>query len=913
MEPADAVLLERWVGRRDAEAFQALVRRYSALVFSACRRVLGDASRAEDVTQECFLKLATGDARPGPFLGPWLHKMATRRCLDALRSERRRQAREARYVAEAPQSVEARWETLEPLIDEALAELPERFRVPISLHFLEGLSHEEVAQRLGTPRTTVGYRISRGLERLGTRLRSRGVNVASGVLVARLGEMPLETPSAELAATLSKMALARTARALPHVHWLKTALASYGTGALVAVVMGVAGFAGVSHLLAPRDEAPSPTVTLQGTQAAADASKRVQRTARSVHEIGSVPSGLPTQPAADGASAASPTPSETSSTGGDPEPGAIAGSVVDEDYQPIPDAEVRVLLEESLTRLEAGVKSFSTSTDAKGLFQLMGLPSEQALVLAVNAAGFGCPYMPSLQLKPGETLADRCIVLTKGITLYGRVIGRDGNPVPDALVVSRYVRGPSRTGGSNASALTDGKGLFQLGFREEATAVLHVLTYRWGEAIFTAEVQPDAFVELRMPAPATVTGRVTRADGRPVAEVNVVLSATSEEANGTVAHYTALTDVDGRYEKTPLPPDVEYVAAVQDSSSRALSNRQSLGVLAAGATKNFDIRLEKPALLRGSITGERTGRPQKGARVAWVREHDSNDDAATAGDDGTYELELFEPGSYWVYAVPVPGDLNNDCRQKYGRAVSVTLDSEQTADFRLPDAFSLGVHVVDGQGRGIGEAKIGAAMLLGPDSELSWGLRRTDAEGRYRYHGFLPGYEGWLSVQSPEPAAVMGASYAGNGARRAYTTHIQGEPGVDYPEETVVLYGASGVKGVAMTADGRPFANCRLDIRMSSPGLVIDGTRSGEISANASVKTDAIGGFTLVEGVPATSLSMTLMLQAEDGGVYRCDLELVDCLAGEVTDLGGTAFQADPSAETHVVTGQGAFFRSTSE
>jgi hypothetical protein len=58
MSTADHTLLDRWNRTRDADAFAELVTRYAGLVYGTCRRVLRDEREAEDVSQECFVKLA---------------------------------------------------------------------------------------------------------------------------------------------------------------------------------------------------------------------------------------------------------------------------------------------------------------------------------------------------------------------------------------------------------------------------------------------------------------------------------------------------------------------------------------------------------------------------------------------------------------------------------------------------------------------------------------------------------------------------------------------------------------------------------------------------------------------------------------------------------------------------------------
>ena len=100
MPPADSALLVRWFNRRDPQAFRELTSRYAGMVLATSTRILGDATEAEDVTQECFERLARMAEGPKGHLGAWLHRVATNRALDRIRQARRRVAREKRYAAE---------------------------------------------------------------------------------------------------------------------------------------------------------------------------------------------------------------------------------------------------------------------------------------------------------------------------------------------------------------------------------------------------------------------------------------------------------------------------------------------------------------------------------------------------------------------------------------------------------------------------------------------------------------------------------------------------------------------------------------------------------------------------------------------------------------------------------------------
>ena len=163
MQSSDLELLELWRSRRDAEAFAELVARHSAMVFGTCRRILRSSEAAEDVTQDCFLALCRANRRVGESLAGWLHSLATHRCLDLLKVEQRRTLREQRVSRERDGVDEPTQESVENLVDEAIAALPEQQRRLVVAHFLEGRTHREIGEALGLPRTTVSSRLSQGV------------------------------------------------------------------------------------------------------------------------------------------------------------------------------------------------------------------------------------------------------------------------------------------------------------------------------------------------------------------------------------------------------------------------------------------------------------------------------------------------------------------------------------------------------------------------------------------------------------------------------------------------------------------------------------------------------------------------------------------------------------------------------
>ncbi|HTU90056.1 MAG TPA: sigma-70 family RNA polymerase sigma factor, partial [Gemmataceae bacterium] len=203
--PSDGELLRRYLERREDAAFAALVRRHGPLVFSVCQSVLRQREDAEDALQAAFLILAQKAAsiRRQEGLSGWLQRVAYHVALRARAGKARRQTEEAKAApAAAASSIgdDLSWGEVRTMLHAELAALPEQFRTPLVLCYLEGLTQEEAARRLGWTAATVKGRLQRGREKLRRRLERRGVAL-----------------TAALAATLTGQALAETAaRTLPH-------------------------------------------------------------------------------------------------------------------------------------------------------------------------------------------------------------------------------------------------------------------------------------------------------------------------------------------------------------------------------------------------------------------------------------------------------------------------------------------------------------------------------------------------------------------------------------------------------------------------------------------------------------------------------------------------------------------------
>jgi RNA polymerase sigma factor (sigma-70 family) len=183
---SDAELLERFAVQRDEAAFEALLRRHGPLVWNVCRRVLAEEHAAEDAFQATFLVLVRKARSVGKraSIRSWLYGVALRVALRARQQEQLRRRREQETPIRS--SGEATWQDVRPILDEEIQRLPEKYRLPIILCYLEGQTNDEAAQALNCPRGTIATRLARARERLRSRLLRRGVMLSAGTLATLL-------------------------------------------------------------------------------------------------------------------------------------------------------------------------------------------------------------------------------------------------------------------------------------------------------------------------------------------------------------------------------------------------------------------------------------------------------------------------------------------------------------------------------------------------------------------------------------------------------------------------------------------------------------------------------------------------------------------------------------------------------
>jgi RNA polymerase sigma factor (sigma-70 family) len=272
----DRELLDRFVQRHEEAVFESLLQRHGPLVLGVCRRVLNHEEDAEDAFQATFLVLARKAAsiRKQASLGSWLYGVAYRTALK-LKARVARQRLHERRAADMshPEAHDDRhWHELRPVLDEELCHLPEKYRLPLVLCYLEGKTNAEAARQLGWPSGSMAKRLMRGRELLRARLVRRGIALPVGALALLLTEQTRAAVPAGLLATSARAAvLTATGEALGGVVSTQVVSLAEGvcrtmflsklkTGMVFLLALGVFAAAGlaVHHLATARPAFDDP-------------------------------------------------------------------------------------------------------------------------------------------------------------------------------------------------------------------------------------------------------------------------------------------------------------------------------------------------------------------------------------------------------------------------------------------------------------------------------------------------------------------------------------------------------------------------------------------------------------------------------------------------------------------------------
>jgi RNA polymerase sigma factor (sigma-70 family) len=423
--PTDQQLLEHFLTQRSEASFAALVERHGPMVLGVCRRVLHHTHDAEDAFQATFLVLArkANSIRKQESLGSFLHGVAYH-LAEKLRTKTRRRSAHERAAAsrESADPVEdITWRELRSVLDEELAKLPEQYRTPLVLCYLEGKTQDEAAKRLGWSKSTFRRRLERARDLLGRRLNRRGLALSAALsapLLTGTSANALVPPALTATTTRAALLVGSGQRA--------TALVS----AQVSVLVAEAG-----TLLTAKAKAVIALVVLLSVAAGG----MLLYSAREARQTASPTGGQ--------APALSPRPEGPRLEGAV----EIKGRVLDPDGKPLGGA--RLVLLSRAAPNKAG-ESVRAKTDKDGRFLLKVRSADFGPkgtgTLIGSAEGFGLNWTDvTARSKDEITLR----LAADDVPIIGRVLDLEGKPVAGASVQVRSVA--KRADGKDLTAFVE--------------------------------------------------------------------------------------------------------------------------------------------------------------------------------------------------------------------------------------------------------------------------------------------------------------------------------------------------------------------------------------------------------------------------------------------------------------------------
>jgi RNA polymerase sigma factor (sigma-70 family) len=646
---SDGELLRRFAGRREQDAFAALVRRHGPMVLCVCRRVLGNPHDAEDAFQAAFLALArkASSLRRQESVAGWVYRVAYRLALRARARVGRRQVADRAALQDRPRESsgtdpldEVTGRELYRVLDEELNRLPEKWRAPLVLCYLEGATRDEAAVQLGWPLGTLKHRLEKARAVLRGRLTRRGLAL-SAVLPGAL--LTGEAARAGLPVPLVDRAVRAALAAALAGHALRAALSSrLRLTAVVLLTLAVVGAGAV--LLAhrpPADHAPPPSSD-------------------------------------GGAAEPRPRPAPPAAPPVKPEKGeelAVSGRVLDPSGKPAAGARVAVVMVGTHDAdAEGKPADFNRLQEAKadddGRFKITvarpaGVRDPWVWVVATRPGfGFGWSGGPG-----GLPLTDLLIGLHPERTLRGRVLDVEGQPVAGARVHVSQADAPGTRGYFNPApnevpwpepVTTDAEGRFTLpGVGRDVAVRLDVTHERYTPEtpdVGAGDKARAGDIPIVLTPARTLSGRVIAADtGKPLSGVRLTFQAYAKDYSWAGNGVFARTDEDGRFSVRPYRGEM-YPAIVWPPKGQPYLGTQSRVEWPRGVVKHeVTFKLQRGIVVRGAVVDEGSDKPIAGATVGYRAAAD-NPNSKSGGMSGV-GLRTEADDTFRLAAIPGTGYL----------------------------------------------------------------------------------------------------------------------------------------------------------------------------------------------------------------------------------------------------------------
>ena len=833
------------VSRGDRRAFDRLVELQAGRLFGIARRVTGDDGLAEDVVQETFLRIIE---RRAPFrqrgsASGWLARVTTYLGIDLLRSRRARDRREHAHAMNEARRKPPAWSEdpqVKTLSDEELGRVLEEFerlpaetRAALWLNVVEGVGVRQIAESLGTSRSSASRRVHAGVNQLRRLLEAGGIPVAAfASMGSLLAQLPPPAAPATLTARLAKLGTA--ALAAPTAATLVTKPTSVGglllSGKKSAIVLSVSVLALAGGLIwwldpfavrgVPPDTAASPNTA--AVDRGSEPERPVPATDSTLGEV--VPIGE--QPADREDTSQVPLWGKvTESSGAGVEGARVTAQNIGE-WDRFADTSLERLKASSFSpnAVAAEVQRSQTRfarlpaarTDATGAYRFEVLPPGEYRLRATHPELLSVRPEHVAVLEGESTRRD--LAIPRGETITGRVLDFRGERVAGAIVRATAVSERQRPG--LASVLprvvrlvegdltplaecrsgTDGRfrlgGLAPYAYDLDTTHDHHAPTTLHDVAAGSG----DAEIVLR--AGVRLSGRIVDARSESLKSTVTLEREPTDDAvdadpvrGAALAQRTVETSADGTFTVTGLEPGSFVLRVVISGLPRLETPIQ----LDAGEVDLADVQVDSLVQVRGRVL-DPDGHPLGGARV-WVPPSprsasraaptDANPLSVTETDgDGAFTLRLPPVGRWDVIA----GHTD------FSEAVQRQVDpSRGPFDLRLKSAHVVTGRVVDGLTQEpVVDAEVGVRSR-------AWQRVRTDSTGAFRVDP--------VCLSATDDPIAWEASAPEYYRRRGGLGFVSG------PSSSVEvrLYPREYVHGRALRSDGAPAHGAR--IRIEVPGL----------------------------------------------------------------------------------------------
>jgi len=828
----DAALLDAWITSRDAAAFKELTQRYSGMVYGTCLRLLRNSADAEELTQECFLNLAETESTPRQSLGGWLHSVAHNKSINRIRSDVRREKREESFVRSQEPAVEITWNDLIPLVDEAIAALPEDLQGPVVAHFLEDRTHAEISDAAGLKREAVTYRIKKGVDQIRGKLERKGVVVSSGGLVALFQTNAAIAAPSHLSVLLGKLALGGS---VVQTGIATSALTISGAwiAALVLVMIGAVG--GVLYVQSDGAKEPVPSIrnaAVSNVETTGD-----EETSETPAVVASAGLGLGNIPSLS-LRVQGPTV---------PGPGITRGVVLDEDGNPVSGATVRidVLQDGYVTNWTESRYLKETKSDDKGEYEFTEIPHSwhdnvpsRSLVWAVSegrTASRRSNHYGGRSTRPMEGE----IKLQPAEPLVGRLVNAEGAGVAGASVFP--VNTASRDGGHFEAIAwgvrTDESGHFRFeALESNGVWKLMVRTAAGATAELDVSELGEDLEQFDLSVRGQANGRLVAVDSeRPVTDANILVFRTdnlpdrgillpwnatvvSTDGEGT---YSLPELTSGTYEAT-LVPEHEYLYVLDGDAS-------AFDIVAEETTAVPDMKVREGSNVIGRVIRDSTGEPLGGMKVTLELE------GQRVPVPNHTETEADSEGNFSFLGIP-DGKHNLVVAHKRQPLVVTTKNTFDDILLRSENVANVAGVVVDEDGVPVAGAKIRFDSYTNTDRHEAY----TDRHGRFTAGPMIPCDDLLIMAFTP--------SHIGQTEERL-TLEDTGLGGVKITLDRPLT---ATVSGSVFNEKGNPYYRAEVRLVDSDAGFM--NSTQGRVAANGNfeIKNVATGTYGVQVVAPRT-------------------------------------------------------------